>query len=77
MEDDVIRGATVINQGNITWPPPPLKVPAIAAAPVAAAAPKAKEAKPSKGYGSLIAMALGALMLLLIGAMRCLPSCSI
>jgi NAD(P) transhydrogenase subunit alpha len=67
MEDDVIRGATVINQGTITWPPPPLKVPAIAAAP-AAATPKAKEVKPSKGYGSLIAIALGALMLLLIGA---------
>ncbi len=67
MEDDVIRGATVINQGNITWPPPPLKIPAIAAAPAAAAAPKAKEAKPSKGYGSLIAIALGALMLVLIG----------
>ena len=67
MEDDVIRGATVVNQGIITWPPPPLKVPAIAAAP-AAAAPKAKEKKPSKGYGSLIALALGALMLLLVGA---------
>ena len=68
MEDDVIRGATVVNQGNITWPPPPLKVPAIAA-PAPAAAPKpAKQAKPSKGYGSLIAMALGALMLVLVGA---------
>ena len=69
MEDDVIRGATVIEKGTITWPPPPLKVPAIAAstAPAAAAKP-AKETKPSKGYGSLIAMALGALMLLLVGA---------
>ncbi|HEX7953993.1 MAG TPA: Re/Si-specific NAD(P)(+) transhydrogenase subunit alpha, partial [Burkholderiales bacterium] len=69
MEDDVIRGATVINQGSITWPPPPLKIPAIAAPAAAAAAPKAaKEAKPSKGYGSLAAMALGALMLALVGA---------
>ena len=69
MQDDVIRGATVINQGTVTWPPPPLKVPAIAAAPAAAAAPKAaKVAKPSKGYGSLIAMGLGALMLALVGA---------
>src|SRR6185436_12451779 len=67
MEDDVIRGATVINQGTVTWPPPPLKVPAIAAAPAAAAAPKAKEVKQSKGYGSLIAMAIGAVLLLLIG----------
>jgi NAD(P) transhydrogenase subunit alpha len=69
MEDDVIRGATVIDQGKITWPPPPLKVRAIAPAPAAAAMPKAaKETKPSKGYGSLIAMALGALMLVLVGA---------
>jgi NAD(P) transhydrogenase subunit alpha len=26
MEDDVIRGATVVNCGEITWPPPPLDV---------------------------------------------------
>ena len=32
MEDDVIRGATVTHQGAITYPPPPPKVPAIAAA---------------------------------------------
>jgi NAD(P) transhydrogenase subunit alpha len=37
MEDDVIRGALVCHQGEITWPPPPPKVKAIAAA-----APKAK-----------------------------------
>jgi NAD(P) transhydrogenase subunit alpha len=68
MDDDVIRGATVIHQGSITWPPPPLKVPAIAATPVAAAPKAAKEAKPSTGYGSLIAMVVGALLLLLVGA---------
>ncbi|MFC5387368.1 Re/Si-specific NAD(P)(+) transhydrogenase subunit alpha [Aquamicrobium segne] len=32
MEDDVIRGATVVHEGEITWPPPPPKVKAIAAA---------------------------------------------
>jgi len=26
MEDDVIRGATVVKQGEITWPPPPIAV---------------------------------------------------
>ncbi|MBZ4021344.1 NAD(P)(+) transhydrogenase (Re/Si-specific) subunit alpha [Rhodobacter sp. TJ_12] len=31
MEDDVIRGATVAHQGEITFPPPPPKVAAIAA----------------------------------------------
>ena len=33
MEDDVIRGATVAYQGEITFPPPPPKVAAIAAKP--------------------------------------------
>ena len=33
MEDDVIRGATVAHQGEITFPPPPPKVKAIAAKP--------------------------------------------
>ena len=33
MEDDVIRGATVAYQGEITFPPPPPKVQAIAAKP--------------------------------------------
>ena len=31
MEDDVIRGATVAHAGEITWPPPPPKIKAIAA----------------------------------------------
>jgi NAD(P) transhydrogenase subunit alpha len=39
MEDDVIRGATVCKDGEITFPPPPPKVQAIAKAP-----PKKKEA---------------------------------
>jgi len=38
MEDDVIRGALVTHDGEITWPPPPPKVKAIAAA-----RPKKKE----------------------------------
>jgi NAD(P) transhydrogenase subunit alpha len=33
MEDDVIRGATVTHQGEITFPPPPPKIQAIAAKP--------------------------------------------
>jgi NAD(P) transhydrogenase subunit alpha len=33
MEDDVIRGALVCHEGEITWPPPPPKVAAIAAQP--------------------------------------------
>ena len=26
MDDDVIRGATVVHRGEITWPPPPIAV---------------------------------------------------
>jgi NAD(P) transhydrogenase subunit alpha len=37
MDDDVIRGATVIHHGQMTWPPPPPKTP-IAPPPVAVAA---------------------------------------
>ena len=28
MDDDAIRGLTVIKDGSVTWPPPPLKLPA-------------------------------------------------
>ncbi|MGV3741378.1 MAG: Re/Si-specific NAD(P)(+) transhydrogenase subunit alpha, partial [Burkholderiaceae bacterium] len=42
MEDEAIRGLTVVKEGNITWPPPPPKVVAAPPAPKAAApAPKA------------------------------------
>ena len=42
MEDDVIRGATVVKGGEITYPPPPPKVAAIAPA-----KPKPKAAEPT------------------------------
>ncbi|MCE8020614.1 Re/Si-specific NAD(P)(+) transhydrogenase subunit alpha [Halomonas sp. MCCC 1A11036] len=42
MEDDVIRGATVTHQSEVTFPPPPPKVKAIAAA-----KPKPKEKEPT------------------------------
>ncbi|HKU71529.1 MAG TPA: Re/Si-specific NAD(P)(+) transhydrogenase subunit alpha, partial [Burkholderiales bacterium] len=32
MDDDAIRGLTIIKEGGITWPPPPLKLPAPPAA---------------------------------------------
>lgn len=47
MEDEVIRGTTVINNGEITWPPPPPKLSAAPAAKPAATAaePVVKEEK--------------------------------
>jgi NAD(P) transhydrogenase subunit alpha len=47
MDDDAIRGLTVIKEGNITWPPPPPKLPAAPAAKPAAKAPPAA----AKGHG--------------------------
>ncbi|MBX9958525.1 MAG: Re/Si-specific NAD(P)(+) transhydrogenase subunit alpha [Burkholderiaceae bacterium] len=50
MEDDAIRGLTVIKDGAVTWPAPPLK-PAAVPAPKPAAAPVA-EKKGGHGHGS-------------------------
>ncbi|MGF6637070.1 Re/Si-specific NAD(P)(+) transhydrogenase subunit alpha [Paraburkholderia sp. MM6662-R1] len=73
-DDDAIRGLTVIKEGNITWPPPPIKQ--------AAAAPKPQTPPPAvatpKGHGHgagepmsaktlAIVFALGALAFLLVG----------
>lgn len=68
MEDEVIRGATVINQGEITWPPPAPKLSAAPKAPVPAAAPASEpEEKPSSMTGTLIAAAIAAVAILLVG----------
>ncbi|MBX2879750.1 MAG: Re/Si-specific NAD(P)(+) transhydrogenase subunit alpha [Granulosicoccus sp.] len=71
MDDEVIRGATVIKQGEITWPPPAPKLSASPAAPAPAAAQpvlKADETAQSGSLtGSLIAAAVAAIALLLVG----------
>ncbi|MBS0611693.1 MAG: Re/Si-specific NAD(P)(+) transhydrogenase subunit alpha [Proteobacteria bacterium] len=50
MEDEVIRGTTVVKEGAITWPPP---TPKLSAAPPAATAqkPVAKPAPEKQGHG--------------------------
>jgi NAD(P) transhydrogenase subunit alpha len=74
MEDDAIRGLTVIKNGEITWPAPPLVV-APKPAPKPAAAPAAKK---GHGHGEpsgpmpvgqlLIVSAVAAVLLVLVGA---------
>jgi NAD(P) transhydrogenase subunit alpha len=49
MDDDAIRGLTVIKEGAVTWPPPPPKLPA--APPPKPAAAKPAEKKGSHGHG--------------------------
>jgi len=76
MDDDAIRGLTVIKEGGITWPPPPLKLPASppAAAKPAAAAPAAKkghghgDSTPASGMRTAIIFAVAALMFWFVGA---------
>jgi NAD(P) transhydrogenase subunit alpha len=75
MDDEAIRGLTVIKDGVITWPAPPLKA-AAPAAPKAVAATPVK--KPAHGHGAgaepmsarslLVVSAVGVALFWLIGA---------
>lgn len=76
MEDDVIRGSTVAFDGDVTWPPPPPKVAAIAAQ---KPKEKAKELTPEERRAKEIAdfraqtrsqvtlLGVGAALMLLVG----------
>ncbi|HEX8957028.1 MAG TPA: Re/Si-specific NAD(P)(+) transhydrogenase subunit alpha [Burkholderiaceae bacterium] len=74
MEDEVLRGTTVIKEGNITWPPPPPKLSAAAPAQAkpAAAVPKAPAhgapSEPAKGSTLAIVFGIGAALFWFIGA---------
>jgi NAD(P) transhydrogenase subunit alpha len=72
MEDDAIRGLTVVKEGNITWPPPPPKIAAVAPAKPAAAVPAPKghghgSGEPMSGQSLAIVFGVGALAFLLVG----------
>jgi NAD(P) transhydrogenase subunit alpha len=54
MEDEVIRGTTVIKEGSITWPPP---APKLSAAPPTTAKPAAAVPAVPKGHGDAAAPA--------------------
>ena len=74
MEDDAIRGLTVIKEGEVTWPAPPLKLPAPAPKPKpAVAAPAAKghghgSSEPMSAKSLAITFAIGAAALFVVGA---------
>ena len=75
MDDDAIRGLTVIKEGSVTWPPPPIKLPAAppAAKPAAAAAAAPKKGhghgggEPMSGTALATVFGIGALAFLLVG----------
>jgi NAD(P) transhydrogenase subunit alpha len=76
-DDEVIRGTTVIKQGEITWPPPPPRLSAAPpqAKPAAAAATPAKKSghghgagEPSSARSIAVTFGVGALLFWLVGA---------
>ena len=73
MEDDAIRGLTVIKDGTITWPPPPPKLPVVAAAKPSSApitAPKGHghgASEPMAAKTLAMVFGVGALAFLLVG----------
>ncbi len=74
MNDEVLRGATVIDQGAVTWPPPPPKLsaaPPAAAKPAGAPPPAAKAhgapSGPMAGTRAAVIFGIGALLFLIIG----------
>jgi NAD(P) transhydrogenase subunit alpha len=75
MDDEVIRGATVVANGKVTWPPPRVEPPAPARAGARAAGPVPAEVETPvarrplpRWAGPAIALGLGALLLGLVGA---------
>jgi len=74
MADDAIRGLTVIKDGEITWPAPPLKLPAPPAPKSTAAMPEKKSghghgaSEPASAKSLAIVFAVGAVLFALVGA---------
>jgi NAD(P) transhydrogenase subunit alpha len=75
MEDDAIRGLTVVKEGGITWPPPAPKLPAAppaAAKPAVAPPPKSHghgaRGAPASGKSTAITFLVGALLFWFVGA---------
>ena len=74
MEDDAIRGLTVIKNGEVTWPPsapkPSAAAPAVAAKPVVAAKAHGHggSGEPASGTSTAIVFGIGAALFWFIGA---------
>jgi NAD(P) transhydrogenase subunit alpha len=72
MDDEVIRGATVVKDGEITWPAPQKPAPPARAVPASpkpeAATPSPQAARAPAWVGPAILFGLGAALLVLVGA---------
>ena len=73
MDDEVIRGTTVVKDGSITWPPPPPKLsaappkPSVKPAPPAKASAHGKPSAPASIRATVIVFSVGTLLFLFIG----------
>ena len=69
LSDQVVRGMTVVSDGELMWPPPPVAVSAGAAPAVRATPGPARPEKPPAGPGRRYALlAVGAVLLAVVGA---------
>ncbi|MGB0507426.1 MAG: Re/Si-specific NAD(P)(+) transhydrogenase subunit alpha, partial [Pikeienuella sp.] len=68
MEDDVIRGATITHAGEVTFPPPPPKIKAIAAQPKKAVVELTPEEKLAEEKAAFRKQTLNQVTLLVVGA---------
>jgi NAD(P) transhydrogenase subunit alpha len=76
MEDDVIRGATIAHAGEVTFPPPPPKIQAIAAKPKEKVPEKTAEEKRAEEVqafkkqtqNQVVLLAIGGALLFLVGS---------
>ncbi len=67
MDDEIIRGATVVKDGVITWPPPAPKLSAAPKKPAAQAMEKPPVAKKQSSLGLYLSLAIGILAFLGLG----------
>lgn len=68
MDDEIIRGATVVKNGEITWPPPAPKLSAAPKKPAAPTMEKPPVAKKQSSLGLYITLAVGTLAFLGLGS---------
>jgi NAD(P) transhydrogenase subunit alpha len=67
-EDEVVRGATVCREGEITFPPPPPQISAAPPKPAPAPAPEPVVEKKKSFFGPIVGMVLAGLALLGMGS---------